>query len=253
MVPRGMPERAPGRAGTRRSRAAPRGGSPSSAGRSTARCPRSSSSFALWKKKRPKSKSARRHALRRRRATCFSGRCQPRGRTISVGRLVAERVGLARLGLRRSGSCAAPRRAGSSDPRPRSSRSATFASSKSAMKTFAPELSALMIILRSTGPVISTRRSCRSSGQRAPPSSRPRARRRLRRGSPERSPASNRAWRSRRRASSSSTRGRRSARHELGDERERVRGRGRRSGPARAARCRSRPGPAARVVIAGAP
>ena len=35
-----------------------------------------------------------------------------------------------------------------------------LASSKSAMKTFAPELSALMIILRSTGPVISTRRSC---------------------------------------------------------------------------------------------
>ena len=31
-------------------------------------------------------------------------------------------------------------------------------SSKSAMKTFAPELSALIIILRSTGPVISTRR-----------------------------------------------------------------------------------------------
>jgi hypothetical protein len=33
-----------------------------------------------------------------------------------------------------------------------------FESSKSAMKTFAPELSALMIVLRSTGPVISTRR-----------------------------------------------------------------------------------------------
>ena len=32
------------------------------------------------------------------------------------------------------------------------------------MKTFAPELSALIIILRSTGPVISTRRSCRSAG-----------------------------------------------------------------------------------------
>ena len=32
------------------------------------------------------------------------------------------------------------------------------------MNTFAPELSALMIILRSTGPVISTRRSCRSGG-----------------------------------------------------------------------------------------
>ena len=39
-----------------------------------------------------------------------------------------------------------------------------FASSKSAMNTFAPELSALIIILRSTGPVISTRRSCRSAG-----------------------------------------------------------------------------------------
>ncbi len=38
------------------------------------------------------------------------------------------------------------------------------ASSKSAMNTCAPELSALMIILRSTGPVISTRRSCRSAG-----------------------------------------------------------------------------------------
>src|SRR6266404_1212632 len=38
------------------------------------------------------------------------------------------------------------------------------ASSKSAMKTFAPQLSALTIILRSTGPVISTRRSSRSAG-----------------------------------------------------------------------------------------
>ena len=34
-----------------------------------------------------------------------------------------------------------------------------LASSKSAMKTFAPELRALIIIFRSTGPVISTRRS----------------------------------------------------------------------------------------------
>ena len=32
------------------------------------------------------------------------------------------------------------------------------------MNTFAPEFSALMIILRSVGPVISTRRSCRSAG-----------------------------------------------------------------------------------------
>src|ERR1700687_1264529 len=38
------------------------------------------------------------------------------------------------------------------------------ASSKSAMKTLAPELRALIIIFRSTGPVISTQRFCRSSG-----------------------------------------------------------------------------------------
>src|SRR5580704_16834079 len=37
-------------------------------------------------------------------------------------------------------------------------------SSKSAMKTFAPEFSALITILRSTGPVISTRLSSRSFG-----------------------------------------------------------------------------------------
>ena len=42
-----------------------------------------------------------------------------------------------------------------------------FESSKSAMKTLAPELSALMIILRSTGPVISTRRSRMSPGSGA--------------------------------------------------------------------------------------
>ena len=39
-----------------------------------------------------------------------------------------------------------------------------LASSKSAMKTLAPEFSALITILRSTGPVISTRRSSRSFG-----------------------------------------------------------------------------------------
>ena len=37
-------------------------------------------------------------------------------------------------------------------------------SSKSAMNTLAPEFSALMIILRSTGPVISTRRSRSAAG-----------------------------------------------------------------------------------------
>ncbi len=39
-----------------------------------------------------------------------------------------------------------------------------FESSKSAMNAFAPEFRALMIIFRSTGPVISTRRSCMSAG-----------------------------------------------------------------------------------------
>ncbi len=39
-----------------------------------------------------------------------------------------------------------------------------LASSKSAMKTLAPELRALIIIFRSTGPVISTRRSRRGPG-----------------------------------------------------------------------------------------
>ena len=42
-----------------------------------------------------------------------------------------------------------------------------FESSKSAMNTLAPELRALMTILRSTGPVISTRRSNRSAGRGA--------------------------------------------------------------------------------------
>ena len=47
-------------------------------------------------------------------------------------------------------------------------------SSKSAMKPRAPEFSALMTILRSTGPVISTRRSLQVGGRAARPASRPR-------------------------------------------------------------------------------
>src|ERR1039457_4152225 len=49
-------------------------------------------------------------------------------------------------------------------PSIRFSQAGEVASSKSAMNTFAPELSALMTILRSTGPVISVRRSRRSAG-----------------------------------------------------------------------------------------
>ena len=44
-----------------------------------------------------------------------------------------------------------------------------LASSRSASQTLAPELSALIDILRSVGPVISTRRSCRSCGHRRDP------------------------------------------------------------------------------------
>ena len=47
-----------------------------------------------------------------------------------------------------------------------SSQVGEVASSKSAMNTFAPELSALISILALVGPVISTRRSCRSAGMR---------------------------------------------------------------------------------------
>ena len=76
-----------------------------------------------------------------------------------------------------------------------------LASSKSAMNTLAPELSALMIILRSTGPVISTRRSAMSAGTGAHSPV-------ALRGSPRVSgrksgslPASSSAWRAARRAS----------------------------------------------------
>ena len=93
-------------------------------------------------------------------------------------------------------------------PSTRLSQVGAFESSKSAMKTFAPELSALMIILRSTGPVISTRRSTRSAGSGATVQSRLADRARLRAGSRERSPASSRAWRTRRAAGARSTAGR---------------------------------------------
>ena len=65
---------------------------------------------------------------------------------------------------RRTRWCGAPHRAGSPARRRRFPRSAARESSQSAMNTLAPELSALMTILRSVGPVISTRRSSRSFG-----------------------------------------------------------------------------------------
>ena len=75
------------------------------------------------------------------------------------------------------------------------------------MNTDAPEFSALMIILRSTGPVISTRRSCRSAGI-APTFQSPLRTAAVSARKSGRAPALKRACVARRRASSSSMRGR---------------------------------------------
>ena len=150
----------PARGRTRRSRAAPRGGSRASAGRSTGPC-RARAARARCGRRRARSRRGSPRRARRRRAG-------------------ASRAGASRAGGRRASR--SPRSAGRSSrpvsssivPRTASARfswpSTTLsqvgesASSKSAMKTRAPELSALIIILRSTGPVISTRRSSRSAG-----------------------------------------------------------------------------------------
>ena len=75
-------------------------------------------------------------------------------------------------------------------------------SSQSAMNTLAPEFRALMIILRSVGPVISTRRSCKSAGSDATVQSDSRIDCVLR-GKVGSSPASNWAWRASRTRNSS--------------------------------------------------
>src|SRR3989440_4726324 len=77
-----------------------------------------------------------------------------------------------------------------------------FESSKSAMKTLAPELNALIIIFRSTGPVISTRRSSRSGRMAATVHSRSRTSRVSGRKSGSLPPSIS-SWRRRRRSSSS--------------------------------------------------
>src|ERR1043166_1527358 len=93
---------------------------------------------------------------------CFSNRCHPRGRTSSVAvfsfNLYCLPSGLVNEMVRRTAS----RRL--SWPSSKFFHVGEVASSKSAMKTLAPELSALITIFRSTGPVISVRRSCRSAG-----------------------------------------------------------------------------------------
>ena len=96
---------------------------------------------------------------------CFSVICQPRGRTSSVATLSFSWYflpsGLSQVMVRSRAS----RRL--IWPSILLCQVGELASSKSAMKTLAPLLSALITILRSTGPVISTRRSCKSPGMGA--------------------------------------------------------------------------------------
>ena len=154
-------ERPAARGRRRRSRAAPRGATPSSADKSTDRCRARSAPSRCERSRAPKSK-----------------RLAETG-SPSTSRCFSEQMPAARPDEQRRGllveRCTASRRVENEIVRRTASRRLSwpsmlfaqvgeFASSKSAMKTFAPEFSALMIILRSTGPVISTRRSSRSSG-----------------------------------------------------------------------------------------
>ena len=131
-------------------------------GRSTARCPAAASrrrcgtgtarSRTGWP--RPGSPST---------SIPDSTRCQPRGRTTSVAVSVVEPIGLA-LGRFEGRACRRTASASAAWPPTTLAQVGESASSRSAMKTRAPELSALIIILGSAGPVISTRRSSRSAG-----------------------------------------------------------------------------------------
>ena len=117
--------------------------------------------FALWKKKSPKSNSEPDIGLPSTRQ-CLSTRCQPRGRTSSTAVFSASAYFLPSGLVNPIVPSIASRRL--IWPSILFCQVGEFESSKSAMKTFAPEFSALMTILRSTGPVISTRRSSRSFG-----------------------------------------------------------------------------------------
>ena len=88
----------PGRGGRRRSTAAPRGGSPSWAGRSTGRC-RARPARARCGRSRGPSRRATPRRGSPSTSTCFSGRCQPRGRTRSVADSLLQGVDFA-LGAR---------------------------------------------------------------------------------------------------------------------------------------------------------
>ena len=191
----------PARRRRRRSRGAPRGGSRASAGRSTGPLPRSSRLRRVVEEVEPEVEEARRDRLAVHQDVPLgevpAARADDQRRRLVVQAVVLalrsreldralDRVDQVRLALDDS-----------------SSQVGEFASSKSAMKQRAPELSALIIILRSTGPVISTRRSCRSAGTGATRQSASRISPRLREGSRAARRPSIRACRSARAESSS--------------------------------------------------
>ena len=151
-----------------------------------------------------RNRRSRRTPACRRPCTCFSSRCQPRGRGISTAVLSFSRYCLppcSKLIVRRTAS----RRL--SCPSTMLCQVGQLASSKSAMKVEAPQLSALITILRSVGPVISTRRSSRSLRLRRRRSSRPPLSLSFAGGNRAACPASNSFCRAARRASSSWRRG----------------------------------------------
>ena len=133
-------------------------------------------------------------------STCFSSRCQPRGRISSVAicsfNVRTEPSGFSNVISRRTASRALIW------PLTMLSQVGESASSKSAMNASAPEFSAPIIILRSTGPVISAQRCCRSSGVGATCQELKRISSVSERKSGS-APLSNSTWRSIRRANSS--------------------------------------------------
>ena len=170
IVPRGMPSASCAVRGRRRSRAAPRGGSPSWAGRSTARSPCRWRSARWWSCTCRSRTGCRRPARRRRARAARAGASRGCARRASPPRPSA-RSDLP-SGLVKS-ICRSQALRRFSWPCTRLSKVGVLLSSKSAMKTFAPQFSALMTILRSVGPVISTRRSTRpgagSAHRQSPP------------------------------------------------------------------------------------
>ena len=138
------------------------------AGRSTGRDPSPRARCALWKANRPRSNSDADIGTPSTRR-CFSSRCQPRGRTISTACSANgfERVVLAavrRHPVERAGDGLAQRALAGEQVGPGRRRSSPRSRPCS---TCAPELSALMTIFGSTGPVISTRRSSSAGGSSA--------------------------------------------------------------------------------------